>query len=48
MTYYVTAHTNDKARLIAKELRTTCEETAQTVAINWENGGYIVVEQCED
>jgi hypothetical protein len=47
MTYYVTALTNDKARLIAKEMRVSCKSTAETVAINWENQGYIVIERKE-
>jgi hypothetical protein len=47
MTYYVTALTNDKARLIAKEMRVSCRNTAEAVAINWEDQGYIVTQRKE-
>lgn len=42
MTYYVTALTNDKARLVAKELRVTCKDTAKSVAAAWMRKGYVV------
>jgi hypothetical protein len=47
MTYYVTALKNDNSRLFLKDMRTTCKETAETVAINWENQGHIVIERKE-
>jgi hypothetical protein len=47
MTYYVTALTRDKARLIAKEMRVSCKDTAEAVATDWGKQGYIVVERKE-
>jgi hypothetical protein len=47
MTYYVYALTNDKAQLCVKTLQTNCKVTAESIAINWENMGYIVKERCE-
>lgn len=42
MTYYVTAMTNDKARLIVKTMQTDDILTAECVADIWEDQGYIV------
>lgn len=47
MTYFLIALTNDQARLIAKEARVTCEETADMIAAAWEAAGFIVVRRSE-
>lgn len=40
MTYYITALTNNRAQLIAKEAQTTCKDTADTIAAAWVSAGY--------
>lgn len=42
MTFHITALTNDRARLIAKEARTTCTATADLIAATWADAGFIV------
>jgi hypothetical protein len=43
MTYYLTAHENTNARLIAHTLRTSDPIAADFVADHWEEIGFIVV-----
>jgi hypothetical protein len=47
MTYFVTALTNDRARLIVKEMRVSDEMTADVVAGMWAAEGWIVVRRQE-
>jgi len=47
MAYYVTALTNDRARLIVDEMRCSCEATADMVAQLWEDRGHIIVRRSE-
>ena len=47
MTYFVTALTNDKARLIEQELRTSDENAADMIATVWGNQGHIIVRRSE-
>jgi hypothetical protein len=47
MTYFVTAYSNNKARLIEKTMRTNCQTTAETVADSWRGMGFIVGEHSE-
>jgi hypothetical protein len=47
MTYFVTALTNDRARLIVKEMRVTDEMTAEVVAGMWAAEGYVIVRRQE-
>ena len=42
MTYFVTAHTNDKARLIVSETRTTDAAVADLVTAHLRQAGYHV------
>lgn len=42
MTHFITAHTNDKARLIVSETRTSSAEIADMVASHLIAAGYIV------
>jgi hypothetical protein len=42
MTYFVTALTNDRARLIVKEMRVSDKMTAEVVAGMWAAEGYII------
>ena len=42
MTYFITALTNDRARLIVSETRTTDETIADMVAVELERRGYLV------
>lgn len=49
MTHFITALTNDRARLIAKEARVSCTETADMIAAAaWEAAGFVVVRRNED
>ena len=48
MTHFITALTNDRARLIAKEARVSCAETADMIAAAWETAGFVVVRHSED
>lgn len=48
MTHHLTALTEDRARLIAQEARTTCAETADLIERNWMAQGYRVVRRQED
>jgi hypothetical protein len=48
MTYFITALTNDRARLIAKEARVTCAETAKLIEDRWTAEGFIVVRREEN
>lgn len=43
MTYFVTALTNDRAKLIVSETRTTDKAIAEMVASRIEAQGYVVV-----
>jgi len=47
MTYYVTALTNDKAQLIAEELRTSDIMIAVMAKAAWEKDGYKVTTRQE-
>lgn len=47
MTFFITALTNDKARLIVSETRTTDEGVAVLVINDYEARGYIVVTRQE-
>ncbi len=47
MTYYVTALTNDKARLIAKTMQTSDEMTAECVADIWASEGFVIARTTE-
>lgn len=47
MTYYVSALTNNKARLIAKEASVSCEATADMIAKAWEAEGFVIVRREE-
>jgi mitochondrial fission protein ELM1 len=47
MTYFVTALTNDAARLIVSETRTTDKIVAEMVAAHLEAQGYVVVRKQE-
>lgn len=47
MTYFVTALTNDKARLIEHELRTSDKGAADLVADLWEQHGNIIARRSE-
>lgn len=47
MTYFVTALTNDKARLIVSETQTTDKAIAEMVAAHLDAQGYIVVRRQE-
>lgn len=47
MTYFITALTNDKARLIVSETRTTDKVIADMVATHLETQGHIVVRREE-
>ena len=42
MTYFITALTNDRARLIVSETRTTDAVVAELVAAELERRGYLV------
>jgi hypothetical protein len=42
MTYFLTALSNDRARLIHKEAQTTCATTADMIEAAWRAEGYIV------
>ena len=48
MTYYLTILTNDKARLIVSETRTTDAAVADLVREHYKAAGYIVVERVEN
>lgn len=48
MTYFLTARSNDRARLIAKEARVTCAETADLIAKTWADQGLIIVRREEN
>lgn len=48
MTYFLTALTNDRARLIAKEARVSCPDTADLIATTWEAQGFVVVRREEN
>lgn len=48
MTIFLTALEDTKARLIAKEARVTCAETADLIATTWEAAGFIVVRREEN
>lgn len=48
MTYYLTALTNNKARLIVSETRTTDATAAKLLKDHYEAAGYIVIERVED
>lgn len=48
MTYFLTALTNDRARLIATEARVTCAETAELIAKTWADQGFIIVRREEN
>lgn len=43
MTYFITAFTNDKARLIASQTRTDSEVIAKLVVREYEATGHLVV-----
>lgn len=47
MTYYVTALSNDRARLIRSETRTTCPFVASFAADHAVSLGYVVVRREE-
>lgn len=47
MTHFITALSNDCARLIHKEAQTTCEDTAQMIAAAWVAQGFQVVRKSE-
>jgi hypothetical protein len=47
MTYFITALTNDKARLIVSETQTTDKTIADMVAAHLEAQGYIIVRREE-
>lgn len=47
MTYYVSALTNDKAKLIVHEMRTTDRRVAAMVAEMYEMDGLIVIQRSE-
>jgi len=47
MTYYVTAHTNDQAKLIVSETRTTDKAIADLVAEHLKAAGHIVARRQE-
>ena len=47
MTYFLTAHENTPARLIASETRTDREDVAEMVRRHYEAQGYIVVVRTE-
>jgi len=47
MTYYVTALTNNAAKLIEKTLCTNCKDTADAVEASWTELGFIVVRKEE-
>jgi hypothetical protein len=47
MTYYVTALTNDRARLIVHELRTSDVAASDMIADHWLELGYIVIRREE-
>jgi len=47
MTYFITALTNDKARLIVSETQTTCGQVAAAVERIYRSQGYIVVGRTE-
>jgi hypothetical protein len=47
MTHFITALSNDRARLIHKEAQTTCENTAQMIAAAWVAQGFHVVRKSE-
>lgn len=48
MTIYLSALSNDRARLIHKEARVTCAETADMIASTWDAAGFLVVRREED
>jgi hypothetical protein len=48
MTHFITALTNDRARLIAKEARVSCAETADMIEAAWKAAGFIVNRVSED
>lgn len=43
MTYYITAHTNDRARLIVSETRTTDADLVDVIRASLRARGFIVV-----
>lgn len=47
MTYFITALTNDKARLIVSETRTTDETIASFAQSCYEAKGYVVIRREE-
>lgn len=47
MTYFIIAHTNDRARLIVSETRTTDAGIAELVANDYAARGFIVVTRRE-
>lgn len=47
MTFFITALTNDTARLIAGETRTTDRHIADLVAATYEKQGYIVIRRTD-
>lgn len=47
MTYFITGHTNDRARLCVSETRTTDAAIADMVAAELERRGLIVVRKME-
>lgn len=42
MTHFITALSNDRARLIHKEAQTTCAKTADMIEAAWKTEGFIV------
>lgn len=47
MTYFITAHTNDVARLIVSETRTTDAALADMITAELERRGFIVLRRQE-
>lgn len=42
MTYYVTAMSNDKARLVHKTASVSCKTTADLIAETWKSEGFYI------
>lgn len=42
MTHFITALSNDRARVIQKEAQTTCAKTADMIEAAWKAEGFIV------
>lgn len=47
MTHFLYALSNDRARLIHKEARTTCATTADMIEAAWKAEGFIVTRTVE-